>query len=163
MKKIIKVTLLIVILFFIYRFLHFKYKDYVNCNKCDNSEFVADGGRFDITFITDDGKIKDLKDLKDFSINLKTNLGILKKIKFDKDLSKSNLFHTNDKISKSDTLIVKVLKDKEFKVYDFKNDAIRINAGKNKGEYYCILHYKINSKEMDGDNIGGNGIIINTK
>lgn len=148
------------IVFFVFRFLVLKFKDYSNDNKCNDNEFVADGGRFNLTFIVDVAK-KNI--LNNFSAQIKTKQGILKKIKFVKDTNKKTLFYTDDKILKSDTLVIKGIKDKEYKVYDFKNDAIQIKAGHNRGEYYCVLFYKVNFQEMGGDNIGGNGILINTE
>jgi hypothetical protein len=157
MKKIILVLISSILFFFVFRFLSIKYDDYINNKKCTKSEYVADGDRLYVTFVLN---IAEEKMLNNISIDVITKQGVEKKVSFTKNENNSASYYTDNKILKSDTLIINVIKNKRYKVYNFKSSAKRINAGQKRGEYYCTLNYKINSEEIEGDDAGCNNIVI---
>lgn len=139
MKKIVSILLGVIIAFFVFRYCFFKIQDYKNNNRCNSSQFIADGERIYITFYRN---ISKTKMLKKFQIILIGKDGKTKKIEYQRIKDSDNKYYIDSKILKSDTIIIEADKNKKYKFFDFKNTASKINAGKNRGEYYCNLYYK---------------------
>lgn len=144
-------TILSIIAFTIY-VIENPYIDSSEIQKCEESKFVANGGRIFVDF--------DRKYQHTFFDQLEMTILNKNKIKFNKSDSsdvKNNSFYFDDKILKTDTLLIK-LKNKEFRLYDFKNECNRQRAGKEKGVYHCgISSLKINSKT---DSLYGSNVIF---
>lgn len=145
MKKIGLILLGVIIVFFIFRFFLITADDYTNANKCNSSKFVADGGRIYIRFMN----VSKEKTVKKNSITLIGKDGVIKKIEYQKYADFANTYYTDHKILKSDTLLIEGEKSKKYKIYDFKNIAIRMKAGKDRGEYFCSLSYKDDYSKND--------------
>ncbi|MCV9930837.1 hypothetical protein OIU80_00950 [Flavobacterium sp. LS1R47] len=157
MKKIILVLLVVIIGFFIFRFFYIKVEDYTNEAKCESSKFLADGNRIYFCFSMN---ISTTKMMRNFSIISVGKDGKRKKNKYQKKIDAVNKYYTDYKILKSDTLIIEGEENKVYKLYDFRNIATRIRAGKDRGDYYCSLIYKNNfSDDKDFQN---NSNYINT-
>ncbi|OXG09123.1 hypothetical protein BC749_10359 [Flavobacterium araucananum] len=124
-----------------FRFLYIKVEDFKNEAKCESSKFIADGGRIYIGFSRN---ISHAKMMRKFSIVSIGKDGKRKQIKYQKKLDAVDKYYTDNKILKSDTLIIKGNENKVQKLYDFRNITTRIRAGKNRGNYYCSLIYKDN-------------------
>ncbi|WDF66406.1 hypothetical protein [Flavobacterium sp. KACC 22763] len=139
MKNIVSILLGGIIAFFVFRYCFFKIQDYKNNNRCNSSQFIADGERIYITFYRN---ISKTKMLKKFQIILIGKDGKTKKIEYQRIKDSDNKYYIDSKILKSDTIIIEADKNKKYKFFDFKNTASKINAGKNRGEYYCNLYYK---------------------
>jgi len=139
MKRIVLNLLAVIIVFFVFRYCSFKIQDYTNNNRCNSSQFVADGGRVYISFYRN---ISTTKMIKNFQIILVGKDGKTKKIKYQKSKDSDKKYYIDYKILKSDTLIIETEENKRYKYFDFKNTAARIKAGKDRGEYYCNLSYK---------------------
>lgn len=139
MKKILLILLGGIFVFFVFRFCLFKIDDYQNTNKCNSSKFIADGERIYIRFYMN---VNETEMLKTFSILSISKNGKRNKILYYKSLNIINTYYTDSKILKSDTILIEGKQNKIYKIYDFKNTATRIKAGKDKGKYYCSLYYK---------------------
>lgn len=139
MKKIISLFGVITFTFFIFRFVYYTASDYINYNKCENSDFVSSSNivvKFSNSQINENLKILIIK-----------KEGLKKMIRYHKidSLSKNNLLYClEDKILKTDTLLIK-LGDKTVKIYDFRREGSRQKYGKNKGEFFCYNYIKINN------------------
>ncbi|GAA3767810.1 hypothetical protein [Flavobacterium ginsengiterrae] len=134
MKKIVLLFFLVVIIVFFI----FKANDYRNANKCSSSEYVANGER---VWIRLDPYFKNLS-LKEIKIKTSNNNEYDYKI----DTANNLNFYIDSKILVEDTLTI-LLKDKIYKVYDFKNGGQMSNAGQDKGNFHCgILNAVINGK-----------------
>ena len=138
MKKKVSILLAVIIAFFVFRYCLFKMQDYTNSNRCNSSQFVADGGKVYISFYRN---ISTTKMVKDFQIILVGKDGKTKKVEYQKIKDSDNKYYIDSKVLKSDTLIIEIEENKKYKFFDFKNTAVRINAGKDRGTYYCSLHY----------------------
>jgi hypothetical protein len=143
MKKILFFLLFVIVVFMII-FGYFKFSEYKEEKRCLDSDFIANNEviwiQFDSSFTS--------SELKNMTVE------ILDKEKLDIKLYKVSYFKQYEfpiktKILKTDTLLLR-LKNREFKIYNFKNGGIRQIAGQNKGIYYCgISELKINSKLID--------------
>lgn len=133
-----------IVAFFIFQFLYFIVADYVNNNKCKDSKYVACDDGVIIQFAG--YKINEIRDLKIQIIQKGNRKKEIKYFKTDSSLVNDLSYSLKDKILKTDTLLIN-LKNREFKIYDFKNHGRRQNAGRDKGNYYCdISTLTINSK-----------------
>jgi hypothetical protein len=149
MKKIVLLFLIITSTFFIFRFVYFTASDYINYNKCESSKFVSSSNivvKFSSSQINENLKILVIQ-----------KEGLKKMIRYNKidSLSKNTLLYClEDKILKTDTLIIK-LRDKTVKIYDFRREGSRQKYGKNKGEFFCYNCMKINNIEycLESDTI----------
>jgi len=139
MKKVMLSFLGVIIAFIVFRFFIIKINNYTNANECNSSRFVANGERIYLHFISLNG----IKKTNSFLIIIKGRDNKTRQIQYLKDKVLDTYF-TDDKILKDDTLIIKNINSREIKVYDFKNEAKCIMAGKRKGQYYCTLLYKDN-------------------
>jgi hypothetical protein len=139
MKKSILFFIVAIVAFFIFRFFSIKVNNYVESQECDSSVFVADGGRIYFHIIN----LNRVKNISNFSMIVMSEDGKLRKILY-KNYKSLNTIYTDNKILKSDTLILKNINNKTIKIYDFKNVAKSIKAGKRRGEYFCTLTYKDN-------------------
>jgi len=158
MKKIVSILLGVIIVFFVFRYCFFKIQDYTNGNRCNSSEFIADGGRIYISFYRN---ISKTKMVKNFQIILIGKDGKAKKVEYQRIKDSDTKCYIESKILKSDTLIIETEGDKKYKFFDFKNTASKINAGKNRGEYYCNLYYKSIPSNKDFEDSSENFDTIN--
>lgn len=155
MKRIALGLLGIIIVFFVFRFFLITVSDYTNGKKCNSSKFVADGGRIYIRLLN----VSNIETIRKFSIVLIGKDGEIKKIKYQEEAGFINTYYTDYKILKSDTLLIEDGKNHKYKIYDFRNIAKRIKAGKDRGEYYCSLSYKGDYSENDNSSKGGSDSI----
>jgi len=153
MKKIVSILLGGIISFFVFRYCFFKIQDYTNSNRCNSSQFIADGERIYISFYRN---ISKTKMIKNFQIILIGRDGKSKKVECQRIKDSDSQYYIDSKILKSDTLIIDVGENKKYKFFDFINTASRINAGKNRGEYYCNLYYKSIPFSKDFENSSEN-------
>lgn len=145
MKKKVSILLAIIIAFFVFRYCLFKIQDYTNNNRCNSSQFVADGGKVYISFYRN---ISTTKMVKNFQIILVGKDGKTKKVEYQKIKDSDNKYYIDSKVLKSDTLIIEG-ENKKYKFFDFKNTSTRIKAGKDRGEYYCSLYYNTIPSDKD--------------
>lgn len=144
MKKIVFLFLGGLVVFFIFQFFYFIGTNYVSNNKCKESKYVACDDGVIIEF--KGYKINEVRNLKIFVIQKENLKKEIRYQKIDSLIANDLSYYLKDKILKTDTLLIK-LRNKEFKIYDFKNEGRRQNAGIDKGTYYCdISSLTINSK-----------------
>ncbi|PWJ99679.1 hypothetical protein BC749_10357 [Flavobacterium araucananum] len=141
--KMKKIILLLggIILFFIFRFFIIKVNNYSNINECNTSEYVADRDRI---WIKLDSHFNNMN-LKDIKVKISNN----KESIYNTDSINKLNFYVDSKILLKDTLTIS-LKDKIYKIYDFKNGSRLAKSGQDRGNFHCgILKAKINGKSCD--------------
>lgn len=113
-----------------------KINNYTNTHECNSSEYVANGERI---WIKLDSFFKNV-DLEKIEVNVSNNKQLTYKI----DSINKLKFYIDSKISVTDTLTIS-LKNKIYKIYDFKNGGQMSKAGQDRGNFHCgILNAKIN-------------------
>lgn len=149
MKKFILLFLVITFTFYIFRFFYFTAYDYINYNKCENSKFVG----FNNVFVKFSGSQIN-ENLKILIIQKEGLKKMIRYHKIDSLYQKNLLYCLDDKILKTDTLLIK-LRDKTVRIYDFRSEGSRQKYGKNKGVFFCYNYMKINGMEycLESDTI----------
>lgn len=138
MKKIILIFLATIVVLFIFRFFIVKINDSRNTHECNSSEYVANGERI---WIKLDSYFKNVN-LKEIEVKISNNKQFTFKID---SINKLN-FYIDSKILVKDTLTIS-LKNKIYKIYDFKNGGRMSKAGQDRGNFHCgILKAKINNE-----------------
>ncbi|ABQ06271.1 hypothetical protein [Flavobacterium johnsoniae] len=158
MKQILSILLGVILIVLGFRYIFYNIKDYNHNESCNSSEFIADGGRIYISFYRN---ISKTKMVKNFQIILIGKDGKAKKVEYQRIKDSDTKYYIESKILKSDTLIIETEGDKKYKFFDFKNTASKINAGKNRGEYYCNLYYKSIPSNKDFEDSSENFDTIN--
>jgi hypothetical protein len=105
------------------------------CDEDSRSEFVANGRPLYIFMYG-----YETNEIKKTKISLIQN----KNSKFHPLDINDNIYFTNGKVSKLDTILIEINSNK-IKLYDFVNEGEKIKAGQHKGHYSCDLSY------MEGD------------
>ncbi|MEN2401925.1 hypothetical protein GKZ90_0019205 [Flavobacterium sp. MC2016-06] len=113
MKKILSILLIAIIVFFVFRYCLFKVQDYKNVNRCNSSQFVADGERIYISFYRN---ISRTNMIKNFHIILVSKDGKIKEVNYKNNKDSDNNYYFDSKVLKSDTLIIKTEGNKRYKL-----------------------------------------------
>jgi hypothetical protein len=158
LKKVLSILLGVILIVLGFRYIFYNIKDYNYNESCNSSQFIADGRRINISFYRN---ISKTKMVKNFQIILIGKDGKTKKVEYQRIKDSDSKYYIESKILKSDTLIIETEGDKKYKFFDFKNTASKINAGKNRGEYYCNLYYKSNPSNKDFEDSSENFDTIN--
>jgi len=110
------------------------------CDEDSRSKFVANGRPlYMCMYGYGTNEIKKTK----FSL-IRNKDSKIKKTKFYSLHTNDNIYFTNGKVSKLDTILIEINSNK-IKLYDFVNEGEKIKGGKYKGHYFCDLSY------MEGD------------